>query len=139
MNFPDIIAEYEAELVHRACQAEGFNTALTEKVLARHCATRTNWTTPSVAAMGWGTTSDASANWFRGLRSRPGPRRRDPGWKRTGRARGDGPQGAPWVGARIIPDHDRPRSRHSASRSSSETSGALFTRCECKGQSMTFG
>ena len=36
MNFPDIIAEYEAELVHRACQAEGFNTALTEKVLARH-------------------------------------------------------------------------------------------------------
>jgi hypothetical protein len=35
-NFPDIIAEYEAELVHRACQAEGFNTALTEKVLARH-------------------------------------------------------------------------------------------------------
>lgn len=36
MNFPDIIAEYEAELVHRACQAEGFNTTLTEKVLARH-------------------------------------------------------------------------------------------------------
>ena len=36
MNFPDIIAEYEAELVHRACQAEGFDTALTEKVLARH-------------------------------------------------------------------------------------------------------
>ena len=36
MNFPDMIAEYEAELVHRACQAEGFDAALTEKVLARH-------------------------------------------------------------------------------------------------------
>jgi hypothetical protein len=30
MNFPDMIAEYEAELVHRACQAEGFDAALTE-------------------------------------------------------------------------------------------------------------
>lgn len=36
MNFPDMIAEYEAELVHRACQAEGFDGALTEKVLAWH-------------------------------------------------------------------------------------------------------
>jgi hypothetical protein len=35
-NFPAIIAEYEAELVHRACQAEGFDAALTEKVLAWH-------------------------------------------------------------------------------------------------------
>jgi hypothetical protein len=36
MNFPDIIAEYEAELVRRACQAEEFDAALTEKVLAWH-------------------------------------------------------------------------------------------------------
>ena len=36
MNFADMIAEYEAELVHRACQAEGFDAALTEKVLAWH-------------------------------------------------------------------------------------------------------
>lgn len=36
MNFSDMIAEYEAELVHRACQAEGFDAALTEKVLAWH-------------------------------------------------------------------------------------------------------
>jgi hypothetical protein len=36
MNFSDMITEYEAELVHRACQAEGFDAALTEKVLAWH-------------------------------------------------------------------------------------------------------
>jgi hypothetical protein len=36
MNFADMIAEYEAELVHRACQAEGFDAALTEKVQAWH-------------------------------------------------------------------------------------------------------
>jgi hypothetical protein len=36
MNFADMIAEYEAELVYRACQAEGFDAALTEKVQAWH-------------------------------------------------------------------------------------------------------
>ena len=36
MNFADMIAEYEAELVYRACQAEGFDAALIEKVQAWH-------------------------------------------------------------------------------------------------------
>ena len=36
MNFPEMIAAYEAELVHRACQAGGFDAALTEEVGAWH-------------------------------------------------------------------------------------------------------
>lgn len=138
MNFADMIAEYEAELVYRACQAEGFDAALTEKVQAWHARhsdqldyaeRRSDGVGYYVRCLGELVSRSAEPS---GLPP-PGP------WLEADRqGPGGRPSGGP-VGVRIIPDHDRPRSRHSASRSSSETSGALFTRCECKGQSMTFG
>lgn len=36
MDFREIVADYEADLIRAACRAEGFDAGLTESVMARH-------------------------------------------------------------------------------------------------------
>jgi hypothetical protein len=38
MDFGDIVAGHEADLVRAACRSEGFDVGLTEEVMARHLA-----------------------------------------------------------------------------------------------------
>ena len=36
MTFREIVAEYEADLVRTACRAEGFDAALSDRIMVRH-------------------------------------------------------------------------------------------------------